>query len=178
MDETTPEITRQAMRQWTLAQPVVSAFLHSVVREARDRDDLLQEIAVAVLDCYAKSYEPQRPFLSWALGVARNQVGLYLRRRRRDRLVFDEATMLALSTAFMESAEVDSSPLAELRDCLQQLARRSRELIDLRYEQDLKPAAIAERMGMTANAVAKALQRIREQLKACLEFKTMEGSQS
>lgn len=178
MDEATPQTTRQAMRQWTLAQPVVSAFVHSVVRDARDRDDLLQEIAVAVLDCFAKSYDPQRPFLSWVLGVARNQVGLYLRRRRRDRLVFDEATMLALSTAFMESAEADPPALEELRLCLQQLARRSRELIDLRYEQDLKPAAIAERLAMTANAVAKALQRIRDQLKACLELKTKEGPQA
>jgi RNA polymerase sigma-70 factor (ECF subfamily) len=49
------------------------------------------------------------------------------------------------------------------------LANRARGLCQLRYEQDLKPAAIADRVGMTPNSVAKALQRIRDQLRECLD---------
>ena len=44
-------------------------------------------------------------------------------------------------------------------------------MCELRYQQDLKPAAIAEVVGMTANAVAKSLQRIREQLRECIDHK-------
>ncbi len=44
------EATRQAMRLWTLAQPTVSAFVASVVRDFGDRDDVLQETAVAVIE--------------------------------------------------------------------------------------------------------------------------------
>jgi RNA polymerase sigma-70 factor (ECF subfamily) len=36
----------------------------------------------------------------------------------------------------------------------------------------LKPATIAERLGGAANAVAKALQRIRDRLRECIERKT------
>ena len=42
--------TRKATRLWTLAQPRVSAFVTSVVRDFRDRDDVLQDIAVAVVE--------------------------------------------------------------------------------------------------------------------------------
>jgi RNA polymerase sigma-70 factor (ECF subfamily) len=41
----------------------------------------------------------------------------------------------------------------------------------MRYRDELKPAAIGESLGMAANAVAKALQRIRDQLRACVDRK-------
>ncbi len=61
--------TRQATRQWTLAQPVVSAFLTSVVRDFRDRDDVLQDVAVAVVECFDR-WDRERPFVAWAMGDA------------------------------------------------------------------------------------------------------------
>ena len=51
--------------------------------------------------------------------------------------------------------------LSYLRECFGRLDGRARKMCELRYVQDLKPAAIAESVGMTANSVAKALQRIR-----------------
>ena len=162
------EKTRQAARLWTLAQPAVSAFVTSVVRDFRDRDDVLQDVAVAVIESFG-NYDPQRPFVAWAIGVARNQVGLYLRRRRRDRLVFDEATVECLASAFAEVGTQQDNQLDFLRECLKSLQGRTRQLCELRYQDDLKPAAIAEMIGMSANNVAKALQRVRDQLRECIK---------
>jgi RNA polymerase sigma-70 factor (ECF subfamily) len=58
-----------------------------------------------------------------------------------------------------------------LHECLKSLEGRARTMCELRYQQDLKPAAIAEMIGMTANSVAKSLQRIREQLRECIDHK-------
>jgi RNA polymerase sigma-70 factor (ECF subfamily) len=169
------ENTRQAARHWTLALPVVSAFVTSVVRDFAARDDVLQEIAVAVIESFDR-YDAERPFVAWALGIAKNQIGLYLRRVRRDRHVFDEETVGYLASAFASVSVDESQKLDFLHECLQGLESRARELCDLRYRQDLKPAAIAEAVGMTANSVAKALQRIREQLRDCIERKSaLEG---
>jgi RNA polymerase sigma-70 factor (ECF subfamily) len=66
--------------------------------------------------------------------------------------------------------------LDHLEDCVGMLDADSKKLCTLRYEQDLKPAAIASRVGMSANTVAKALQRIRDRLRACVERKAaLEG---
>ena len=105
------ERIRQATRCWTLAQPVVSAFVASVVCDFRDRDDVLQETALAVFDAFDK-YDTSRPFNAWALGIARNQVGLYIRKRRRDRLVFDDNVMISLATAFSEISSEESHRFA------------------------------------------------------------------
>lgn len=64
--------TRKAMRLWALAQPTVSAFITAVLRDFSDRDDVLQDVAVAVLDGFG-SFDEHRPFTPWAIGVARNQ---------------------------------------------------------------------------------------------------------
>jgi RNA polymerase sigma-70 factor (ECF subfamily) len=157
---------------WTLAQPAVSAFITSVVRDFRDRDDVLQDVAVAVIESFGR-WDPERPFVAWAIGVARNQVGLYLRRRRREHQVleFDPETIDALQVTFSSIAAVGEPRLDFLHECLKSLDGRARKMCELRYQQDLKPAAIAEVVGMTANAVAKSLQRIREQLRECIDHK-------
>ncbi len=165
------ENTRKATRHWTLAQPIVSAFVTSVVRDFTARDDVLQEIAVAVIESFDR-YDSERPFIGWALGIAQNQVGLYFRRVRRDRLIFDEQTVANLATAFSNVSADQSAKLDYLRDCLQRLEGRSKQLCDLRYHRDQKPAAIANSVGMSANSVAKALQRIRDQLRECIDRKS------
>ena len=164
------EQTRKATRLWTLAQPVVSAFVTSIVRDFQVRDDLLQEVAVAVMESFER-YDPDRPFTAWALGIAQNQIRIYLRRRQRDRLVFDDELIASLAAAFEATAPERLRLLDFLRDCLGSLSGQARKLCELRYAQDLKPAAIAESVGMTANSVAKSLQRIRDQLRNCIEHK-------
>lgn len=164
---------RQATRLWTLAQPAVSGFVASVVRDFRDRDDVLQDIAVAVVESFHR-WDSERPFVAWAIGIARNQVGLYLRKRRRDAKVleFDPEVMDQLEIAFVAVASEELPKLDFLRDCLKSLEGRARAMFELRYQQDLKPAAIAENIGMTANAVAKSLQRVRDQLRDCIELRS------
>ncbi len=116
---------QQAIQYWTLAQPTVSAYVAAVVRDFRDRDDVLQAISIAILESF-DSYDPSRHFINWAMGIARNQVGTYLRERRRNRLVFDLETMERLAIAFedMDSAQDRS------RDYLQNAWQSSRDELD------------------------------------------------
>jgi len=165
--------TRQAARLWTLAQPMVAGFVASVVRDFKDRDDVLQEIAVAAIESF-DSYEKDRPFVPWVMGIARNQIGLYLRHRRRDRHVFDDQTIDHLAAAFSEVSKREVQKLDALSECLRQLQGRALELCQLRYQQGLAPSRIAEQKGMALSAVAKALQRIRDQLRGCINRKLAE----
>lgn len=133
---------QQAIRYWTLAQPLVSAYVTAVVRDFRDRDDVLQAISVAILESF-RNYDSSRQFTSWAMGIARNQVETYLRERRRNRLVFDAETVELLAVAF-EEVEADQNRTRDyLQECLGKLEGRARQMCELRYENDLKPSAIA-----------------------------------
>ncbi len=156
-----------ATKQWTLVQPVVSAFVGSIVRDFATRDDILQETAVAVLQNYDR-YDTTRPFQAWALGIARNQVRLYLRKQKRDLVVFDDQTIAQIADSFEHSAE-SMRTLEHLQTCIHKLDAKSMSLLQLRYVADCKPAAIANQIQSTANAVAKTLQRIRDLLRECIQ---------
>ncbi len=148
----------------------VSAFITSLVSDFSIRDDILQNTAVAVLDSFDR-YDPERPFISWALGIAHNQVRLYFRQQQRQKLIFDEECVTQLAVSFESLDDSAKQGLAYLHDCLQRLEGRAKQLCELRYIQGLKPALISEQFGMSVNGVAKALQRIREQLRACIQEK-------
>lgn len=163
----------EATRLWTLAVPQVSAFITSLVRDFQDRDDVLQETAVAVLNGFSR-FEPTQPFIGWAIGVARNQVRLHFRKKGRERLAFDSESIDSLARAFEELPQHDSR-LDYLGECVELLDPHAKELCRLRYQQDLKPQGISERTGVAANSVAKALQRIRERLRSCIERKAQEA---
>ena len=164
MEPSTAEFTRQ----WTTALPKVAAFVGSMVFEVSDRDDVLQDCAVAAMTSFER-YDSSRPFAAWVIGVARNQIRLYLRRKSNDPHIFDEEALDNLVAAFSRPRPEQEQELPRLEHCVDQLKGRARRICELRYSHDLKPAAIATELNMTPNTVAKSLQRIREQLRDCLE---------
>ncbi|MEZ5944587.1 MAG: sigma factor [Planctomycetaceae bacterium] len=87
------------------------------MRDFKDRDDVLQELAVAAIESF-DAYDSKRPFVPWVMGVARNQIGLYLRWCRRDRLVFDEETVSCLVAAFSEVSSQERHNLDALSESL------------------------------------------------------------
>ena len=166
--------TELATRQWTLAQPSVSAFVASQIQDARQRDDILQDVAVAVLENYHR-FNPEYPFKSWAIGIARNKIRNYFRSRKNKPLLFDSETVESIAAAYETVSKETRDSLDHLKDCVRELDVRARNICDLRYEDGLKPAAIASELGMNANSVSKALQRIRESLRRCITQKAVVG---
>jgi RNA polymerase sigma-70 factor (ECF subfamily) len=61
--------------------------------------------------------------------------------------------------------------LEHLNECLAAVPAGQRELIDLKYREDLSIETIASRLKRTENAVWQALFRIRQQLKLCIDGK-------
>jgi RNA polymerase sigma-70 factor (ECF subfamily) len=114
------ESMKNAMRQWTIAQPLVSSFVSAMVRDYSARDDLMQDIAIAVLESFDR-YDPSQPFAAWAIGVARNQVRLYFRTLHRDRLRFSDSIIDLLSEDFSKISTSELHRLEHLQTCVDKL---------------------------------------------------------
>ncbi len=165
--------TRQAFALWTRAQPAVSAFVFALVGDRAERDEVLQMTALAILESI-EGYDESRPFLPWALGIARREVS-NARRARARQPVLSDAAEAALASAVVAVEESERDRLVHLSTCLAELEGRSREICDLRYRSGLKPGRNAELLGLRANTVAKSLERIREELRQCLERRERAG---
>ena len=164
--------SRQSRRElgvlWTKSHTVVASYIRSTIIDFHKAEDILQETAATVAEKFDE-YDSSRPFLPWALGVARFKVLEALRRSSRDRHVFDEQLVTQLSMTYAELQSSASDMHVALERCVESVRGRSRKLLELRYVREKTADAIAEATGMTAGAVSVALHRVRIALHDCIQ---------
>ncbi len=152
----------------TRSQRVLHAFILSMVRDAADADDVLQETNI-VLWRKAAEFDPQREFLPWAMRVAQFQALAHLKKNRRGRAAFDDELLaLVADEAVAECGEADARRVA-LAGCLQKLPPEHRALIARRYEPGGSVNEMAAERGSTPKALSEMLRRIRHSLMLCIE---------
>jgi len=154
-------------REWVKSQQNILAYIGSLTYDFREAEELLQETAAQVFE-HADRYDPARPFLPWAFGIARNVVLHHRRQAARHHCVIDVEVMSRLAEVFDELAEYREQLRDALEFCREKLPPRSQHLCRLRYEGNLEVGEIARRTGSTAGAVRILLYRIREQLRRCI----------
>lgn len=154
--------------QWHKWQTSIRAYLVAAVSDYHDAEDLLSQVAVAVARDFEK-YDPDTPFVRWAVAIARNRVLNYRRQKATSKLVFTQETLDLLAGAMPEEPPVEAATKAALDTCVDKLQERSQQALRMRYEQDLKPAEIASRLNMTATAVTSMLHRVHKALARCVK---------
>ncbi len=138
-------------------------------------DDLAQEVFLVAWR-ERDSFDTQRDIGKWLRGVARNLVRNELRKdQRRKRILHVGLSELLVRSEECESAATEQFRMSELRDCVEQLAPKSRQIVAGRYGDGWKAHDLADHLGMTAAGVRQALMRIRLQLKQCIELRIGEG---
>ncbi len=158
----------QFTRLWTDAQPTVSQYVASLIRDQWAARDVLQNTSLALLRKFS-AYDPSRPFLPWALGVAKFEILGHRRDVARNRLVCDSDFLEKYTQAWAEVAPPINDEASALRDCVSELKGRPRTIIKLRYAEGQTSETIANELKLTAANVRTILKRIRETLKQCVE---------
>jgi RNA polymerase sigma-70 factor (ECF subfamily) len=162
----------QLAADWERARSAVFAQLIAGIGSFHDAEDVLQEVAVSIAKNYG-TYDPQRPFIAWALGIARNHMLMYFRKHQRDRLVFNEHLMGIIGRHLESLADEPADQRREaLHKCLHQLDPPRRRLVEMRYSSGLSIVEIAESLDKSVAAVKGSLHRIRKVLERCVEIRT------
>jgi RNA polymerase sigma-70 factor (ECF subfamily) len=160
---------------WERARTAVFAQLLAGIGSFHDAEDVLQEVAVSVAKNYS-SYDSTRPFVAWALGIARNHMLMYFRRYHRSRLVFNEQLLVSIGDHLEAMADARADlRREELHNCINQLDDRRRRLIEMRYSSGLSLTEIAESLGKSVSAVKGSLHRARKVLEQCVSARTSKG---
>lgn len=139
-------------------------------------DDLAQEVFLVAWR-ERDSFDRQQDIGKWLRGIARNLVRNELRKDKRRRRLLHAGLAELLVREFdadSQVAEVEQCRMPALRDCVEQLAPKSRQIIAGRYGDGWKAPDLADHLGMTSAAVRQALMRIRQQLKQCIELRVAE----
>lgn len=154
------------LTNFLVAQPSVRSYVQALVGAEADCDDLVQEISLTLWREFAH-YDPSRPFIAWAIGIARNHVARFRRNHAVQRRRFSAQAEEALSVAFVELEDGLRERRSLLQTCLEHLGPQARELLQMRYQQGMDLAQIAAERASSVNAVNKALGKIRRLLVDC-----------
>lgn len=162
-------------RNWLAATPAVSAYIAAMVPRHHEAADLIQRTALAVVEKY-DDYDPERPFVGWALGIARFEVLNWRRSAGRDRHVFSDTAAKHLEDAALALAPDVDARMQALHACMQKLGETQADLLARRYRDDEQLEALAAELGLSKPAVSMKLARIRRSLRDCIERRLAEES--
>lgn len=157
-------------------------YLLRWVREPATADDLFQQTWMRVLK-KIRSYDPSRNFDAWLFAVARNVAIDHLRRRQPGSLeeVLEYGRPMSTSLSSDAPGALELVLLTERAELVQQaLASQPpvyREILSLRFEEEMKLEEIAQVLGIPLGSVKSRLSRALEHLRTvCLRIQLEAGT--
>ena len=130
---------------------------------AGDADDLLQETFIKVYINLHK-YSPEYTFGQWVYTIARNTFIDFVRRRQDDLSIDERFTAPASSSPTPEERFINLQQRTQIEGYLERLSPRYRQLIVLRFFDELSSEEIAAKLSLPLGTVKTQIHRAREQM--------------
>lgn len=151
-------------------QPRLYGFIRTLVTNRNQADEILQQ-SNSVLLQKAGDFTPGTNFVAWAFRIAYYEVMAQRKKEQRDRLLFDDDLVASLAAAAESEDERFLERQRFLRECLDQMSERHRDVVRRRYLVGVGLAQLAEQQGVSLNALKQLLFRAREALRTCINAK-------
>jgi RNA polymerase sigma-70 factor (ECF subfamily) len=159
---------------WLEAEPSLSAYVFASISSFHDAEDVVQRIAGELARRF-EEYDADKPFVGWALWIAKSRVIDFYRTQDRARIVFSDELLGRLADTIAAQADGRSGRREALEACLDELPPKSRRLLDLRYVEELSAEETALEIGSTSGSVRVLLSRVRTVLASCIERRLAMG---
>jgi RNA polymerase sigma-70 factor, ECF subfamily len=146
----------------------IYGYVYTMLPRWADADDVFQETSRVLWQKFGE-YRTGTDFFAWARQVARYQVLYFRQRQQRSRVTFSDAFLEAVAATEAEDSDRLEAEQRALAECMEKLKARERDIVLSRFAPEATTRSAAARLGMTADAVYKALGRIQAALLKCIE---------
>ena len=158
--------TEEYLRLLNENERALAAYVHSLVREPSDAQDILQETRLVMWRCF-DAFQPGTNFRAWGRKIAFHQILAHRRKVRRTVALSEEC--LEMLASEMDRGEARHDRQAEaLRHCVKKLSRPHRQIFLMRYSREMSIEDIAAAVNRTEGAVYRLLSRLRAGLQECV----------
>ena len=165
MSDPAPSAVENVQRLFLENQAGLYGYVLSIVRDFSLAQDVVQDTFLIVTR-KAAQFDPKTNFVAWVYTIARYEALASMRRLARPALA-EETLQLLFG---QQETPVSEHSIELVRACMEKLTPNVRRMLNLRYEDALKPAEIARLLGWTSNAVSVAICRARLELRKCIKW--------
>ncbi len=149
------------------------AYARSLLGNYGEAEDAVQEAMLVVMKKFSQ-FREGTSMLAWCRSIVRLEVLRMLQKRQRERSLTERLLDDAVHAAFDEFQTVRLREDAEswhtaLEHCIERVPDRGRRVLTARLVDELSYKQVGQRVGMTIEAVRKALFRLKKRLRSCVE---------
>ena len=149
------------------------AYARAVLGNYTAAEDVVQEAMLVVMKKFDQFHEGTS-MLAWCRAIVRFEVLRVKQQRHRERTLAERLLDDAIDAAFDEFQTARRRDDAEswqeaMERCFERVPQRGRRMLKARFVDELSYQQIGERVGMTLEAVRKALFRLKKQVRSCVE---------
>jgi RNA polymerase sigma-70 factor, ECF subfamily len=149
---------------WEEVRRVCMRFAYRYAKSKIEAEDIAQDAVLRAWKCRASLRDPDRR-KTWLAAIVRNEAFREYGRKRPTLLDTLEALEGADDQRVLATVE-----RADLHAALETLNERDRQLVRLRYDEDMTQTAIARRLGIPDGTVKVRLHRVRAKLRRVLDI--------
>jgi len=148
-------------------QDAIYAFIKVLLPSCADADDVFQDVCLILWKKRA-DFESGKAFISWARGIARNEVRAFRRKNINRYSFFSNEILEQLVDSQVEAVHSSSDTYDLLAGCLAKVEQGQQDLLHRIYAGDEKVTGIAESLDTSPDALYVKLHRLRRALLECI----------
>jgi RNA polymerase sigma-70 factor (ECF subfamily) len=153
-----------------LFSPRLLHFAQRMLQSSPDRvADVMQEIWIAIYRCLPRLNEVAK-FRAWAFRIARDRIYLEYRRRKMPSMSLDAEEFAEMPDSTAVELSVDHE---EMRRCLDAVSPPHREVLVLRFFEDMSYEDIAKVMSCSVGTVRSRIHYAKDAVKKVWEGNTL-----
>jgi RNA polymerase sigma-70 factor (ECF subfamily) len=148
---------------WDEVRKVCMRFAYRYAKNKIEAEDIAHDAVLRAWKCRASLRDPDRR-KTWLAAIVRNEAFREYGRKKPTLLETLEG-----QEGFDDQRVLATVERADLHAALETLNERDRQLVRLRYDEDLTQTAIARRLGIPDGTVKVRLHRVRAKLRRVLD---------
>ena len=160
---------KEFLRLFLASEREILRYVHALIPSIVDAHEIVQQTALVLWEKF-EEYDSERPFTPWACRFALNVTRQWIDRRQRWKALLDNGLAEHLAMRREQLLPEFEDRLSHLEGCVGKLPGHQRELVKGYYFEQLSVDSLAKRGCRSVEAIYKSLQRVRRQLRACIEI--------
>ncbi|QDT66512.1 sigma-70 family RNA polymerase sigma factor [Calycomorphotria hydatis] len=150
------------------AYPRLHSLAITIVGDANDADDVLQEVSIQLWEKF-DDFQQGTNFSRWAASFVINYGRNFCRKRQKRRGEgLSDAVLGKLAKVHNGATELMELRRERLQQCLNQLVPKEREFLWACYSDDTSVVELARERGITKRSIYNQLYRVRQRLFDCI----------